>query len=111
MPNITDDTVFVRVVTIGRARTWLFSKTLRRQLQREGINAGIVQYVPGSASSGFLNEVQVKARLSPETWESIAVWSQKHFPSLHVDHVIRQQLTLFTRYGITGEEKYASGVA
>jgi hypothetical protein len=102
---------FVRFVALGRWRTFVFAHALRRHLVSLGVDPGIVRYRRASAQSGFLNEVDVAARLDVETWREIACWCHCRFRSLHVDDVITGQLEKLSHYGVTGEEPYEKIVA
>lgn len=99
-------TAFVRFVALGRWRTFIFAHALRHHLQSVGVDPRIVRYRHTLPQAGYLNEVDVAARLDVESWREVARWCRQHFRSLHVDDVITGQLEKLSRYGLTGEEPY-----
>lgn len=83
---------------------WLYARALSRLTGRLGIRQQIVFYKPGKVADGFINEVQIKGRLSPSQWEDIAVWSRRYFPQLHFGRTIRDRLARYNELGSSPDD-------
>ena len=109
--DVNDGAAFVRVLVIGRSSVQRFGREFPRVLEKYGIDGVKIETRAGTFSNGYLTHVTFSGILLPSQWERVADWCQVAFPRLNADYVIRQQLSILGRYGVTGEEGHERDIA